>query len=127
MDQTTTTTTELLTWLAGPGTGIVASLLFDQMRAWFPRPTRQQWHRVWPLQRLLWTALHAPAYAQWTAPGLAACIGIVATTTLTALQGGDVLQTLDIAIAGLVAGAFSLLTHESRKRSPRIDMQGDEP
>lgn len=126
MTQTTTTANELLTWLAGPGAGVVGSMLFAQLRVWFPVPNVRTWRAAMPLQRWLWTLLHAPAWAQWTAPGLATILGIAAVAGLTALQGGDVLQVFDIVLSGLVAGAFALLTHASRTRSRRVEVPDDE-
>jgi hypothetical protein len=123
MTQSAATLTELLTWLAGPGAGVVGSLLFDRLRGWLPLPTRRAWNAARSPQRWLWTLLHAPAWAQWTAPGLAALLGILATAGLAALQGAPALEALDMFVAALAAGLFALLTHSSRKRSTTVEVR----
>ncbi|NOK59136.1 MAG: hypothetical protein GFH27_549283n404 [Chloroflexi bacterium AL-W] len=98
MTHTTDVLLPLLQYLAtAGGAGVVASLLIDRLRVAYPRPlVRLDSFFL----RLFYRVLYTPAYVFI----LALLICGLAAATVALLTGADVLEAIDVAIAGALVG-----------------------
>lgn len=89
------------------GAGLVASRLFDVLRAALPPDELA----VSPLGQLVAPLLHAPRYARLSALVLAAAISVAASGLLALARHADVPGALDQAFAASLAAIISQLMH----------------
>jgi hypothetical protein len=102
---TTAELVPLLIYLVGPGSGVIASLVFDWARKARPAPADSA-----PLD-LVQTLLHVPFYARWSSFALATIVTLIFTVPLAWLQGGDIVTALDIQFASALAIVTSQVVH----------------
>lgn len=80
-----------LGWLAGAGSGLLASWLFDHIRDNPAMPGR------------LYLFLHTAAYARYISMALSVLIALVAVALAATIEGRPVLNTVDAALAAIIA------------------------
>jgi hypothetical protein len=90
----------ILRFLAVPGAGIVASLLFAELRSLFPQPAAAPAAR---LARLLLTLLYAPRWSRISVLILASAIGLIFGVPLALLEARPVMPVVDAALAALIS------------------------
>lgn len=101
VETTPTNVTDILMYLSSQaGAGVAASLLFAQLRAWFPAPRQRPSHG---LLRWLCRALHTPRYALYSSIVLALFVGTGAAGVLAYIQG----RSITDAAWGFVAALLS--------------------
>lgn len=126
MNQTLAVLVPWLQFLAGGGSGVLASWMFDRLRASRPLETIPAGH--W-----LATALYAPRYARLIVLVLGAVVSVAATVLVALLTAGDLPAVLDSAVAAAVSGVASQLTHARHLETtppptpPTITMIGKPP
>lgn len=112
-----------LQFLAGAGSGWLASWLFDQLRDdILPRPTYPVW-----LAHLINVAVYRPLGARVTVFVLTALIAIGASITVALITGQPVLDAADASIASLLAILLGQVRH-GVKTFPLVvdvDLEGD--
>lgn len=108
----------ILSFLASTGgAGIVASMLFDKLRATF-KP--KEFPGIAPF-------LHAPRYARWVVMVLAMIIGVLASIPLAYLQSQDILLSVDAALAASLSAIVSQVKHSFRQSNKvKEEMDTDE-
>lgn len=105
----------LLQLVAAPtGAGIAASWLIDRARQRWPLPATPP-TAAW--RRHGYWLLYAPRATRILAMVLAALIGMLASATVAALTGADVLAAVDLALAGALAALAAQLRHGQTLRS----------
>lgn len=80
-----------LGWLAGAGSGLVASWLFDQIRDNAAMPER------------LYLFLHTAAYARYISMALSVLIALAAVSAAALIEGRPVLAAVDTTLAAIIA------------------------
>ncbi len=122
--QTLTILLPYLQFLAGSGSGWLASWLFDQLRDdILPRP-------VWPL----WAAhtldrlFYSPMGARISVWALTALIAVVAAITVAYITGQPRLAAADAALASLIAILLGQVRHgvKTFPNTVDIDLEGDD-
>jgi signal transduction histidine kinase len=109
MDQTIAELLPVLRFLADVGAGILASLLFAQIRRRLPRARAARLPGGWLWARLL----YAPAWARLTNLVLAFGVSFLASLALAALESRPLAPVADAAIAALIGQ----LWHAARELS----------
>lgn len=123
MPQTLTILLPYLQFLAGSGSGWVASWLFDQLRDdWLTRP-------YWPIwaAHFLDTAFYRPMGARISVFVLTALIAVGAAVAVAVITGQPALDAADTTIASLIAIVLGQLRH-GVKTFPgvvSVDLEGD--
>lgn len=104
MTETIATLLPIAQLFAAPtGAGVLASWLFDQLRAEWPLPEGDT-HWAYKL-------LYAPAYARITTLVLAGLISIIASVAVAVLARQDVLPAVDVALAAAIGAIAGQLMH----------------
>ncbi len=121
--QTLTILLPYLQFLAGSGSGWLASWLFDQLRDdWLTRP-------VWPL----WAAhsldrlFYSPMGARISVWVLTALVSLGATIAVASITGQPTPQAVDAAFASLIAILLGQVRHgvKTFPNTVDIDLEGD--
>jgi len=119
MTQTTHILIPILSFLVSTGgAGVVASLLFDNLRAHYPQESMPQW-----AARLI----YAPRYARWSVMLLALVISVGASALLALVQGQDMLLSIDAALAASLSVIVSQVKHSFRQSTQVKDVFSSVP
>ena len=124
MSQTLTILLPYLQFLAGAGSGWLASWLFDQLRDdWLTRPYWPRW-----AAHSLDVAFYHPMGARVTVWVLTAGIALGAAISVAAITGQPILGAADTAIASLLAILLGQVRHGVKTFSAviDIDLAGDD-
>jgi hypothetical protein len=121
--QTLNTLLPYLQFLAGSGSGWLASWLFDQLRdEILPLPTYPEW-----AARLLNVAVYRPLGARVTVFAFTALIAFGASIAVAFITGQPVLDVTDASIASLVAIVLGQVRHgvKTFPATIDVDLEGD--